>query len=834
MKMEILLEITSNKLLVGDLWDSTRIKLVSTGKKRCDNGTEFKNNDMNQFCGMKGIKREFSVARTPQQNGVAKRKNMTLIEASRTMLADLLLPTTFWTKADPLGKFDGKADEGFFVRYSINSKAFRVFNTRTRKVEENLHITFLENKPNVVGSEPDWLFDIDLLTNSMNYELVTTGNQTNKNAGIKDNTQQYILLPLLYDSLKSSEDAVADDAGKRLMKNQQMMVKEMIKRRKEELQIKKMTRIDSTVSPYVSAVGQSFTNADDLPTDPLMPDLEDTANLLNTGIFGGAYDDEDVGEEDDLNNLETTMNDEVRFQVTPKVSHLHAMKKIFRYLKGQPKLGLWYPRDSPFNLEAFFDSDYTGSSLNRKSTTGAEYVAAANCYGQVLWIQNQMLDYRLKQLGEPKEVKDTKIPQSSGPPKKVSDEAVYTGEDDRVVRVATTATSLEAKQESGNIYKTRSTATLNEPSPQGTGSGSGPRCQDTTLGDADAQTRFETASKQSCDPPLLEVNISRSGEDRGYIPGSDEGRLNIKELMDICKNMSNRVLALETTRTAQDLMIRKLKKKVRRLEKKLRPRTLGMKLFKIGTSRRKSLDKENVFKQGRNLKTRPMFEEGDFDNDFDDIDDMVNEAMKKIEGDTVNAVGAVNTATTRVSAASASVTTAGCNLLTRGKDAALIEQMEDIQARMDAEELLAEKLQQEEREQFTIDEKSRMLVEMISKRKRKGKLKRRQEKQLLGKNRGEKLNDLNRDDEVVNVESLATKYPIVDWKIHVLSEDNMYYEIIKGDGSTKFYKIFTEMLDDFDRQDVLDLYRLVKERFKTASLEGYDRLLWGDLHYSIE
>ncbi|GJX66240.1 putative ribonuclease H-like domain-containing protein [Tanacetum coccineum] len=108
-----------------------------------------------------------------------------------------------------------------------------------------------------------------------------------------------------------------------------------------------------------------------------------------------------------------------RFQVTPKMSHLHAVKRIFRYLKGQPKLGLWYPRDSPFDLEAFSDSDYAGASLDRKSTTGgcqflgkrliswqckkqtivanstteAEYVAAANCCGQVLWIQNQMLDY---------------------------------------------------------------------------------------------------------------------------------------------------------------------------------------------------------------------------------------------------------------------------------------------------------------------------------------------------------------------------------------------------------------------------------------------------------
>ncbi|GJZ26153.1 putative ribonuclease H-like domain-containing protein [Tanacetum coccineum] len=108
-----------------------------------------------------------------------------------------------------------------------------------------------------------------------------------------------------------------------------------------------------------------------------------------------------------------------RFQVTPKTSHLHDVKRIFRYLKGQPKLGLLYPRDSPFNLEAFSDTDYAKASLDKKSTIGgcqflgkgliswqckkqtivansttkAEYVATANYCGQVLWIQNQMLDY---------------------------------------------------------------------------------------------------------------------------------------------------------------------------------------------------------------------------------------------------------------------------------------------------------------------------------------------------------------------------------------------------------------------------------------------------------
>ncbi|GJV78653.1 hypothetical protein Tco_1514523 [Tanacetum coccineum] len=108
-----------------------------------------------------------------------------------------------------------------------------------------------------------------------------------------------------------------------------------------------------------------------------------------------------------------------RHQVTPLTSHLNAVKKISKYLKGQPKFGLWYPKDSPFQLEAYSDSDYAGSHGDRKSTTGgcqflgrrliswqckkqtivatssteAEYVAAASCYAQVLWIQNQLLDY---------------------------------------------------------------------------------------------------------------------------------------------------------------------------------------------------------------------------------------------------------------------------------------------------------------------------------------------------------------------------------------------------------------------------------------------------------
>nr|GEV49249.1 putative ribonuclease H-like domain-containing protein [Tanacetum cinerariifolium] len=127
---------------------SLKVKVI-----RSDNGTEFKNNDLNQFCGMNIIKREFSVLRTPQQNGIAEKKNRTLIEAAKTMLADSLLLIQFWAEATAC-KFNGKVDEGFLVGYSVSSKAFRVFNSITRIVQETLHVNFLENKLNVAGSGP--------------------------------------------------------------------------------------------------------------------------------------------------------------------------------------------------------------------------------------------------------------------------------------------------------------------------------------------------------------------------------------------------------------------------------------------------------------------------------------------------------------------------------------------------------------------------------------------------------------------------------------------------------------------------------------------------------
>ncbi|GJU93944.1 putative ribonuclease H-like domain-containing protein [Tanacetum coccineum] len=185
-----------------------------------------------------------------------------------------------------------------------------------------------------------------------------------------------------------------------------------------------------------------------------------------------------------------------RYQVNPKVSHLHAMKRIFRYLKGQPKLGLWYLKDSPFDLVAYTDSDYAGASLDRKSTTRGcqflgcrlilwqckkqivvenfiiegEYVAALSCCGQIddgnaVWngIGVNAGDSKLMLLGKTYYCWV------------VEDEAVHKELGDSLVRAATTASSLKVEQDSGNINKTQSKETANESSSQGTNSCGGPR-----------------------------------------------------------------------------------------------------------------------------------------------------------------------------------------------------------------------------------------------------------------------------------------------------------------------------------------------------------------------
>nr|GFA82646.1 retrovirus-related Pol polyprotein from transposon TNT 1-94 [Tanacetum cinerariifolium] len=333
---------------------------------------------------MKGIKREFSVPITPQQNGIAKRKNRTLIEAARTMLADSLPPILFWAEAvntacyvqnrvlvtkphnktpyellhgrtpsigfmrpfgcpvtilntlDSLGKFDRKVDEGFLVAYFVSSKAFSVFNSRPQTVQETLHVNFLENKPNVAGSGPKWLFDIDTLTRTMNYQPVTTGNQSNRSAGFQEqfdaekageeNEQQYVLFSVWSSYSTNPENTDGDAAfdekepefeGKKpeskVNVSPSSSAQINLSAEFEDFSDNSINEVNAAGS-LVSAVGQNSPNStktfsavspsnvtasltheksscidtSQLPDDPNMPELEDVTYSDNEDDVGGA------------------------------------------------------------------------------------------------------------------------------------------------------------------------------------------------------------------------------------------------------------------------------------------------------------------------------------------------------------------------------------------------------------------------------------------------------------------------------------------------------------------------------------------------------------------
>ncbi|GJT25820.1 retrovirus-related pol polyprotein from transposon TNT 1-94, partial [Tanacetum coccineum] len=709
-----------------------------------------------------------------------------------------------------LGKFDGKDDEGFFIGYSTNSKAFRVFNNRTRIVEENLHVKFSEEILNITGNGPNWLFDIDALTKSMNHEPVVAGNQSNGIAGTKacenagfsrcwiqtikgggkkkdaehlenedsevPNTEKLRVNQEQDESVNSTnninivsstvnttgmEDNDVDDdedvnaevdmtnldihilvsptpttiihkdhpleqiirdihsapQTRRMTKSvtdhvepkkviQALTDPSWIEAMQYELLQFKLQKVWTLVDlPYVKRaigtkwiyinkkdkrgivvrnkvrlVAQGYTQEEGIDYNAVFapvarieeirlflayasfknfvvyqmdvksaflygkieeevyvcqppefedPEFPDRVYKKDDGIFisQDKYVDEILKKfgfstvKTASTPMETSKPDIMfvvcacaRFQVTPKVSHLHVVKRIFRYLKGQPKLGLWYPKDSPFDLEAYTNNDYASASLDRKSTIGgcqffgrrliswqckkqtivansttkAEYVAASNLPTKAFDIDDwnglemlrMKLGLKLVTVGVTTAEENTDFDEivdflNANPIRYALTIRLSMRRGETVwKRAATTAASLDAEQDSG---------------------------------DRPAQTRFERLSKQSNDPPLSGVNT----------PGSGEDRLKIIELMEICTKLSDRVLALENVKTAQDLEITSLKKRVKKLEKKKKARTLQLKrrLFKvrIESSADKSLgDQEDASKQGRNIVESDQDEEISF------------------------------------------------------------------------------------------------------------------------------------------------------------------------------------------------------------------------------
>ncbi|GJW13723.1 hypothetical protein Tco_0017856, partial [Tanacetum coccineum] len=405
-----------------------------------------------------------------------------------------------------------------------------------------------------------------------------------------------------------------------------------------------------------------------------------------------------------------------------------------------------------------------------------------------------------------KAIRTTEISQSSGPIPLVADETVTKEWEDRMERAATTASILEAKQDNG----------------------SGLKCQDTILGGADAQTRFETPSKQSNDPSLSKFNTLRSGEDR----------LKLRELMKLCTKLSKRVLDLETTKTGQAKEIANSRKKLKKLERGKKSRTNKLKrLYKIGSSRRVESSEEAI---NEALNDEDLFGVNDLDGEEVIVDE---EVVKPVDEEMTLAQTLIEVKVQDKEEEE--------SLANQREEDTNIAEWDDIQAMMDADYELAARLQAQEKGELTIEEKSKMFVELMDKRKKhfaklrakeqrrkpltkaqkrnqiwidsfvpmdselekgsqdkaKGSDKRTRaalEQEVIKKQKlddDQETNELKQlmtviQDEEIAMDAipLATKSPkIVDWKIYKEGRKS-YYQIIRADGKSQMYRIFSQML----------------------------------------
>nr|GEV08630.1 copia protein [Tanacetum cinerariifolium] len=373
---------------------SLKVKVI-----RSDNKTEFKNSDLNQLCDMKGIKREYSIHFYPFHFGL---RQLILLAMSRiSFMRPFGCPVTILNTLDSLGKFEGNVDEGFLVGYSVSSKAFRVFNIKTRVVQETLHVNFLENKPNITGSGPTWLFDIDSLTRTMNYQPVTTGNQTNPSAGFQDKfatekageeyDQQYVLFPVWYsgsinpqnyDGDATFEGKEHDFDAKKPESEVNVFPSSSAQSRKQDDKTEKEAKGKSHVESFIGYrdLSTKFEDCSDNSINVVNAAVTIVLTVgqnspNNTNTFSAAeleditYSDkeEDVGAEADFNNLETS------FTVSPiptRVHKDHPVSQIIGDLSSttQTRSMTRVVKDQGGLLQMFNDDFHT--CMNKKDERG--------------------------------------------------------------------------------------------------------------------------------------------------------------------------------------------------------------------------------------------------------------------------------------------------------------------------------------------------------------------------------------------------------------------------------------------------------------------------------
>ncbi|GJQ91786.1 retrovirus-related pol polyprotein from transposon TNT 1-94 [Tanacetum coccineum] len=310
---------------------------VRVKELRSYNETEFRNHILEELCDEKGISQNFSSLCILEQNGVAKKRIRTLIEATRTISPDVSYFHVFGclvfihNHKDHLGKFDEKANNGFFLGYSLVVKAFKM-DVKSAFLNKKLpKEVYVQQPPGFESSKfPNYVCKLDKAPSGLKqanrawYETLTT----------------FLIKHKFVKGFQIKQDS------KGISICQEKYVKDLLK--KYEL-----ADCASMKCPM-------------LPLNILGPD--ESGVSVNETRFRGT-----IGSLMFLTASRPAVQFSTclcaRYQANPKESHLVAVKKI-RYLKGTPNLGLWYPKGSGFDLKAYSDSDYASCNLDRKSTSG--------------------------------------------------------------------------------------------------------------------------------------------------------------------------------------------------------------------------------------------------------------------------------------------------------------------------------------------------------------------------------------------------------------------------------------------------------------------------------
>ncbi|GJW33742.1 hypothetical protein Tco_0053774 [Tanacetum coccineum] len=512
-----------------------------------------------------------------------------------------------------------------------------------------------------------------------------------------------------------------------------------------------------------------------------------------------------------------------------------AVKRIFRYLKGQPKLGLWYSKYSPFDLVAYTDSDYPRVRLDRKfttrgcqflrcrliswqckkqivvvnSTTKVKYMAASSCCGQLYLIL----------LGKAKKSVRLMMGKLFGMELELilvtQNEAVHKELDNSLVRATTTASSLEAEQDSGNINKTRSKATPNESSSLGTTSGGGPRCQE-TMGDTTTRTRFKSVSKHSNDSLLTRARVESSDNEESL--GEDASKQGRNDAIDADEEITLVNIHDVNVSAGEEVFV---------AEQDVISTASAATTVSAATTTTATI------KTVDNITLAQALDE-------------IKSTKPKKKGVVIQELGeSTKTISSQLSSQQSQEKVKGI----------LIEP-----SKIDADHQLGERMQAQEQEELSIEEKGILFQQLLEKRRKYFAAKRAEEKRKTNSTKdqqrkimctylknmeGYKLKDLKLkefdsiqemfdrafkrveddkeiaklkqlmkiipDEEEVAIEAipLAVKSPsIVDWKIYKEGRKS-YYQIIRADGKSQMYTIFSQMLKSSDREDfILDAVRI--------------------------